>query len=176
MPRRFRLLAWALPLAMGDISAFAQTGGGALACTAPADLPASLASWPAAVPMKAAADRNGLDAARLTPGQAVQLMLLQTSKVAFPLQPKKPGGTASYGGLMQFAVKEEGVWRVALGSGAWIDVVKDGKALPSIAHGHGPACSGIRKMVDFSLSPGTYILQVAASGTETLTVMAAHQP
>lgn len=92
------------------------------------------------------------------------------------MRPEKPGGTVSHGGVLRFTVAEEGVWRIALSSGAWVDVVKDGKASTSVAHGRGPDCSGIRKMVDYRLSPGTYLLQIAANGFDTLTVMVARLP
>jgi homogentisate 1,2-dioxygenase len=65
---------------------------------------------------------------------------------------------------------------VALGSGAWIDVLKGKAAMASVAHGHGPDCSGIRKMVDFRLSPGRYTLQIAANGEQTLPLMIARLP
>lgn len=41
----------------------------------------------------------------------------------------------------------------------------------SVAHGHGPACSTIRKTVDFDLKPGRYLLQVARSRTEAIRIM-----
>lgn len=104
------------------------------------------------------------------------LSLLPTPKVSYPVRPEKPGGTVSYGGIVRFTVAEEGAWRVALGSGAWIDVIRDGKASPSIAHGRGPDCTGIRKMVDYRLSPGTYVLQIAANGSDTVTLMVARLP
>ena len=65
---------------------------------------------------------------------------------------------------------------MALGSGAWIDVVKDGKAIESTAHGHGPDCSGVRKVVDFPLQPGSYTLQVAANGQAQLPLLVTRAP
>ena len=41
----------------------------------------------------------------------------------------------------------------------WIDVLpgaEGGEALKSVAHGHGPDCSTIRKIVRFQLPPGSY--------------------
>lgn len=155
---------------MPAMSAAAQT------CTAPATLPAPLASWASPVPIKAAGKADASKRAVLTPGQAVTLALLPTPKVAYPLRPEKPGGSVSYGGLVRFTVPHGGTWRVALGSGAWIDVVKDGKASVSVAHGHGPECSGVRKMVDYDLSPGSYVLQVAANGTDSIGLLVTRLP
>ncbi|WP_084465566.1 hypothetical protein [Sphingobium quisquiliarum] len=46
----------------------------------------------------------------------------------------------------------------------------------SVAHGHGPNCSGIRKMVDYSLHPGRYTLQIAANSEERLTLLVTPSP
>lgn len=150
--------------------------GGEAACAAPEELSASLAGWRETAPLTAAGDRKALKKAPLALGKAAEVALLQTPKVAYPVRPAKPGGTVSYGGLLRFSVAEEGVYRVALGAAPWVDVVKDGVALPSVAHGHGPECSGIRKMVDYQLTQGDYVLQIAANGTETVTVMVAREP
>ena len=66
--------------------------------------------------------------------------------------------------------------RVAIDSAAWLDVVADGKSLEAVAHGHGPDCSGVRKMVDFTLAPGTYLLQIVGNGTAKLRVLVTHTP
>lgn len=142
---------------------------------APAALPPALAGWPAPSPLAAA--RNGdASAAVLTIGQAADLTLSPTPRVDYPVRPERPGGSVSYGGIVRFSVARAGVYRVALDSGVWIDVIADGARLESVAHGHGPDCSGIRKMVDFRLEPGTYLLEIAGSGAPSLRVMIAAVP
>ncbi|MBN8838706.1 MAG: homogentisate 1,2-dioxygenase [Sphingomonadales bacterium] len=160
-------------------AALAQTAGETpAACPADAKpaLPAALAGWATPAPLAAAADPAGLARAALVPGKAATVTLLPTRSVHYPLQPEKPGGSVSHGGLLAFTITRAGSYRVALGSGAWIDVVRDGKALVSTAHGHGPACSTIRKMVDFSLEPGDYVLQVSANAAAELPVLIAPLP
>lgn len=176
MPRFALLLACALPASLVGPPSQARQAEAPPACTAPAELPAPLTGWAAPGTMKAAANAKGSATARLIPGRAMQLKLLPTPKIAYPLRPEKPGGSVSFGGLASFTVAEEGMWRVALSSGAWIDVVKDGVAWPSVAHGRGPDCSGIRKMVDYRLTPGTYMLQVSANGTDASTLLVAPLP
>ncbi len=139
-------------------------------------LPAELVGWSNRVLLKAAGDKAALGGAELSVGQAVDATLLQTSEVRYVLRPEKPGGSVSYGGMFGFTVKTAGTYRVALGAGAWIDVVKGSKSLASTAHGHGPDCSGVRKMVDFPLKPGRYVLQLAANGAETLPLMVVRLP
>lgn len=175
LDRRVLIVCLAVCGASGTPAA-AQMEHAAPACAAPAALPAELASWRTPVSLAAARDRKGLAKATLAPGQAATLTLAPTPTVQYPLRPEKPGGTVSFGGLAAFTVKEAGTWRVALGAGAWVDVVKDGKAATSVAHGHGPDCTGVRKMVDYQLTPGTYTLQLAANGESTLTVRVTHLP
>lgn len=91
----------------------------------------------------------------------------------YVVPPEKPGKPATHGGLASFTVATPGTYRVALGAGAWVDVVRDGKAVASVAHGHGPACSTIRKMVDFRLTPGRYLLQIAGNADPVIPVMVA---
>lgn len=145
----------------------------------PADakpLPAPLAGWSAKTPLTAAVDTAGLAAAMLDAGKAVDLALRPTPNMRYALRPERPGGSVSHGGMVAFTVPAAGTYRVALGSAAWIDLVADGKALQSVAHGHGPACSGIRKMVDFALAPGNYTLQIAGNGSPEVAVMIARLP
>jgi len=176
MTRFALLLVCALPATIFGPSGQAQPPAAPSACTAAVDLPPALAGWAAPGALKAAADVKRSATARLTPGKAVAIRLLPTLKVVYPLRPEKPGGSVSYGGLTSFTIADEGIWRVALSSGAWVDVVKDGTASQSVAHGRGPDCSGIRKMVDYRLTPGTYTLQIAANGSDALTLLVARLP
>lgn len=137
----------------------------------PATMPPELAGWPSRRPITASSDASGLRAATLEIGSAVDAMLKSISEVRYPIRPEKPGGSVSHGGLFAFTVKQAGTYRVALGSEAWIDVLRGKDAVASAAHGHGPDCSGIRKMVDFPLTPGRYTLQIAANGEPKLSLM-----
>ncbi len=107
----------------------------------------------------------------LTPGIAVAARLSSTQDVRYVVTPEKPGGSVSYGGIFAFTVATPGRYRIALGAGAWIDVLANGKPTTSVAHAHGPACTGIRKMVDFDLSAGRYMLQITGNGAPDLPLM-----
>lgn len=140
-------------------------------------LPPELAAWgrPHAA-ATAANDKAGLKKATLAVDTAVDARLIRTSDIRYVMRPEKPGGSVSYGGLFAFSVPTAGTYRVALGSGAWIDLLKDGKPVESSRHGHGPDCTGVRKMVDFPLTPGRHVLQLAANGSETLTLLVTRLP
>jgi len=141
-------------------------------CPADAEpIPAPLASWTARAPLTAGTDAAKLDSARIMPGRAVDLALAATPEVHYAVRPENPGGSVSHGGMVAFTVEAAGTYRVAISSAAWLDVVRDGVSLVSVAHGRGPACSGIRKMVDFALKPGGYVLQVAGNGQPSIGVL-----
>lgn len=139
-------------------------------CTTVAPPPPELRGWaqPRAIDV-------GADAV-LSPGVAVRAKLVPQSTLRFAVKPEKPGDAASHGGIFRFVTTQPGRYRVALSSGAWIDVVDGGRSVASVGHGHGPACSGIRKMVDFDLPAGTHIVQIAGSRADDLTMMVARLP
>lgn len=169
------LLTLAAPCAAVALPAFAQETPPA--CAAPAaPLPALYAPWAVKGDAVSAARAADLPKAELVPGQAVLAALHPTREVGFLVQPEKPGGSVSRGGMFSLRIDTPGVYRFALGAGPWIDVLKDQVIVPSTAHGPGPACSGIRKMVDFSLDTGVYILQVSANADDKLALLVLRQP
>ncbi|MFC4257268.1 hypothetical protein GRI97_16755 [Altererythrobacter xixiisoli] len=152
----------------------AQQAAAEHACPAGAsvELPADLAGWNAPQPLTAAKDAAGLDAAQLALGQAADATLIRTAEVEYPVRPERPGGSVSFGGLFRFDVAEAGTYRVAIGSAAWIDVLSPAnERVQSGKFGHGPECSGIRKMVEFALTPGTHTLLIAANGQAQMAVL-----
>lgn len=133
-------------------------------CPTPsAPLPAGLTAWRTGLSLAAATDAPTLAHTRVTIGTRVELMLAPTDSVRYVIAPGKPPAPGSMGGLLGLTVRRAGSYRVALGTGAWIDMVRAHSALTSTAHAHGPACSGIHKMVDFKLRPGRYVLQISGS-------------
>lgn len=164
-----------LMLAAAPQQAMAGMDHPAPSCAATtATLPAELQGWSRKTPVRA-----GATAARATTlpiGQGTVATLLATPKITYAVRPEKPGGSVSSGGLFTFTVSDPGRYRVALGSGAWIDVLAGTTPAVSVAHGHGPDCTGVRKMVDFDLQPGRYLLQVAGNGSATLPLMVARLP
>lgn len=59
-----------------------------------------------------------------------------------------------------FTITKPGRYRVALDQPGWVDLVRDGKPLTSVGHGHGPKCTTIRKIIDFDLTAGSYTLKL----------------
>ena len=170
----FLLLAFPLSVAAAPQMPMADAP---TSCPVPAaPLPAGLAAWKQGPSLAAATDAKSLVSARLTIGRRSEAMLAPTDTVRFVLKPGKPGEPLSKGGMLGVKIARAGTYRVALGTGAWIDLVKRGKALTSVAHDHGPACSGVRKMVDFALKPGAYVLQIEGSKDATAPVLVTRLP
>lgn len=124
----------------------------------------------------AASDEAGLSGGLIKIGEGMDAALRRARDVQYLATPEKPGDSASYGGLFVFRVAKPGIYRVALGSKAWVDILDRKNVVASSSHGHGPACSGIRKIVDFSLKPGRYTLQIAGSAAPELALMVAQMP
>lgn len=151
----------ALYLGLLFISLFAQE----------ANLPTELNAWKSLSYVNAAKNSATLPEAALTLNKAYFVGLHNTPKINYITRPTKEGGTVSYGGIFQIDIKENGVYRVALGNASWIDVIKDSKPALSVAHNGGPENSGIRKMVDYALEAGLYTVQLSAGADSTTALL-----
>ncbi|WP_298091581.1 homogentisate 1,2-dioxygenase [uncultured Sphingomonas sp.] len=159
-------------LAHAAALAAAQAAAPAPCPTSPAPLPAMLSGWRQSAPVAAAQNTRGVSRAMLPIGTSVRAALHPFAELAFTVPPPpKASSPAAQGGLFAFSITRPGRYRVALDAPAWVDVVAAGRAATAVAHGHGPACSGIRKMVDFDLRAGRYLLQVAGHEGSSLTLM-----
>jgi hypothetical protein len=138
--------------------------------------PVPFKGWTRRVAVDAAAAATGLPRAALSVGRAANLTLPPAPQVAYPVPPATPGGPASHGGLAALDVARAGTYVVALGSPAWVDLIRDGKPLTPVAHGHGPACMSIRKVVDFDLTPGRYVVQISGAADARVAILIARRP
>jgi hypothetical protein len=156
-----------LAAAAWPVAAIAQETGSQCAEAVPP--PGEFAAWSSPAPLPSGS-------ADLTIGTPARVTLQPRDTVAFAATPGRAGDAASFAGRFTLAVGQGGTYRIALAAGAWVDVVRDGVAIASAAHGHGPECSGIRKIVDFPLEPGSYTVQIAASPVRETVVMVARKP
>ncbi|GAA0298792.1 hypothetical protein GCM10009087_05810 [Sphingomonas oligophenolica] len=164
-----KIAALALTLLFIAPSALAQEAAPACPAT-PAPLPPGLAGWASVTPVSAAASAAGLAKATAPVGSRADVALLPAAQVQF-VAPEKAPAADSYSGLVSFSVPAARTYRVALGAGAWIDVVRDGTPIASAAHGHGVACTAVRKTVDFALTPGDYVLQISGNRAAAISVL-----
>ncbi len=120
------------------------------ACTAPADLRATpFAAW--SLP-------DGNHAVIPEVGRPTVLAL-------------ENGGTSR-----QIAITEAGRYGIAADEKVWIDVITNAAPVSSIGHGHGPACSGIRKIVWFNLPVGTYELALSKAEVARVRLLIVRAP
>jgi hypothetical protein len=129
-----------------------------IACkTSDASLPTALAGW-------------SVPGDELTPGKAVMLDTVDSVSLKGLPAGSKPGRAAT----IAFRIATAGTYGIALDQPGWIDLLpgtSGGSALESVEHGHGPACSTIRKIVRFRLTPGVYRLYVSSLGKPQAKVM-----
>lgn len=135
------------------------------------------AACPQAVPAaKLSAAMGARDAALLTPGVPVTALLHPAEQLAFALAPARKPATGSQGGLFAVDVGQAGAWRVSINSRAWVDVVRDGKAVASAAHAHPEGCSFFSKQVEFTLQPGRTLIQISSNPEPTVAIMVEKLP
>lgn len=97
----------------------------------------------------------------LAVGSEAMLALKPATSVDFKPALARPAKDGTFGGYFPIDVVKAGRYRIGLSQGAWIDLVQKGERLKSADHAHGPACSGIAKIVAFDLQPGRYWLQLS---------------
>ena len=173
---RFGKLIVAAAMALVPVAVQAQETPQPACATTDTSLPPETAGWATKHDLGSAAHAADLANASLSIGHAVNAGLHPTREVSYVTQPDKTGGSVSYGGMLRLIVKVAGTYKVGLGSPAWIDVVKGKTSVISTAHGHGPQCSSIRKVVDFPLQPGYYVIQISANADPALPIMVWRQP
>jgi hypothetical protein len=138
--------------------------------------PPDLPGWTQRAPLKAARDAAGIAAAMLEPGKAAALVLVPGGTMVFVRAPGQPSKPQSFAGLAGLTIAQAGRYRVVLGDGAWIDLLRDGAPRPAVAHAHGAPCTGVHKTVDFDLTPGAYVVQLSNSTVPVLNIMAVRLP
>jgi len=169
-------VGFALILATPAVAQTPSTPAAPACAAVDAALPAGFTDWNGKAPLATAPSAEHLSHAALALGKGYEVSLLNTPKVAMPVQPEKPGGSVAHAGLFSFTVETEGAYVVALATPAWIDVLENGKALEPTTFGHGPECTSIRKMVVFQLKPGAHALQVSGNADAKLKLMVAKKP
>lgn len=167
------VLASALMVVPGVAAAPAKKAPAA-ACPAKPALPPELAGW----------TRNSSNKTIYAYGDARQsdwpalgaartgLSLHKYESLKYWVAPDRTPDVFKYGGMVPIEIKKDGRLIVALDGGAWIDLVRDGVKLKSVTHGHGPDCSGIRKMVEFDVTQGRYLLQIVNAPEGSIRAMA----
>ena len=168
---KVRIIAIALATAL-PATAFAAPS--APPCPSAPVLPPELAGWSRDASGKtiyAYGDDLGADWSPLGPARTA-LPLHKFESLRYGIAPERKPDVYKFGGMIPIEVKKPGRLIVALDAGAWIDLVREGAVVKSLTHGHGPGCSGIRKMVEFDVTQGRYQLQIVNAPTALIHAMA----
>ena len=129
--------------------------------------------WETNTPLVAASEPVALEKAQLTLGKASHVGLHPATMVRYATAPERKPHPTLHGGLVAVMIPATGNYRVGLSSGAWIDVLQDGKPVTSTAHGHGEGC--VRKAVTFPLKAGRTVIQISGNREADLRLMAWRQ-
>lgn len=168
-------LAVALTLALAaGLASAVPARESAVACAAALVLPPDLAGWARIASNKTiyaygdarAADWPPLGAAR------TELALHRFESLRYWAAPAQRPDSFKYGGMVPVVAQKPGRLLVALDQGAWTDLVQGGRIVKSAAHRHGPACSGIGKIVEYDVMPGRYLLQIVNAPQASIRAMA----
>ena len=68
------------------------------------------------------------------------------------------------------AAAASGRYSIGLSNAAWIDVVQNNRFLESRAHSGALECQGIRKVVQFDLSSGPFVVQISGATAPRLSI------
>lgn len=169
-------MAGVVAAAAVPVGAKAPKAAGKPAAACPADLvlPPGLADWARNSSGKTIYAYGDARAADWVPLGAARtgLLLHKYESLKYWVAPDRTPDDHKFGGMIPVEVKRAGRLVVALDAGAWIDLVRDGVKAKSVVHGHGPECSGIRKMVEYDVAPGRYLLQIVNAPEVSIRAMA----
>jgi hypothetical protein len=129
--------------------------------------------WQINTPLVAVTEPAALENAQLILGKASHVTLHSAAKVRYVTSPERTPDPTLHGGLVSVMIPAPSNYRVGLSSGAWIDVLQDGKPVTSTAHGHGEGC--VRKAVTFPLKAGRTVIQISGNREADLRLMAWRQ-
>ncbi|MCC7462353.1 MAG: hypothetical protein IT480_07815 [Gammaproteobacteria bacterium] len=110
--------------------------------------------------------------------QLYQLKLLPQEQVVFAAAPQKKMLTdGSHAGLARVAIAAAGTYRVAANAEVWLDVVADGRLVPSRDFRGQRGCDAPHKVVEFVLpQAGEYTLQFSAAASPSVFVTVTPAP
>ncbi len=109
---------------------------------------------------------------RALPEHGVALKLDPATNISYPVAlERKPKNESSFGGVLTFASPTQpGTYQVTLSGEAWIDVIQNGRPLPSKAHSGKRDCPGVRKSVRFELQDAPLVVQLSDVPSETIKI------
>jgi hypothetical protein len=100
---------------------------------------------------------------------AFKLGLFPADAAKLPMPPTrapKPGTNA--GAVTIPALPKDGIYRITLSEGAWIDVFQDNKEVKSVAFSGATGCADVRKSVKFDLDAKPFVIEISGTGASSV--------
>jgi hypothetical protein len=103
-------------------------------------------------------------------GAALKLSLLPLAEARLPSEPsRKPKSPESYAGFVHLPTPPlAGVYRVTLSDPGWIDILQEGRLVPSGEFTGALGCEGLRKSVKFNLSVAPLTIEITDAGAREI--------
>lgn len=97
-------------------------------------------------------------------GEPVAASLKATKDLAYQIPPQRSPGPDTHGAILKTSVPKAGLYQVTLADKAWIDILQNGRALPSTDFTEAPqTCPGVRKSVRFELQAGPAVIELSGA-------------
>jgi hypothetical protein len=119
------------------------------------------------------------DRAKLTSGSELTAMpstgmilsLQPPADAKLPTPPERAPKDGTFAGFTSFkTAPKAGIYTISLSTGAWIDVVQDGRALKPKGFSGATDCDGIRKTMKYELSANPFVLQISGAREDSISV------
>jgi len=113
---------------------------------------------------------SGSELAALPP-TGVTLALRAPAEAKLPSPPERAPREGTFAGFASFKnAPKAGLYTISLSSGGWVDVVQNGQFLKPRATSGATDCDGIRKILKFELSEGSFVLQVSGAKEDSISI------
>ncbi len=172
-----RLRPFLLLVALPGAPAAAQHAPVACVSVSDSNLPEALAAWSKPPTPARAAPAAGAAQPELVPDQPLDLQLRPAAEVTLPNPPGQVRkADNAHAGLVSVRIPAEGRWRIAASAPVWIDVIGPAGPVASTAHGRMAPCTSLRKVVEFPLPAGTWLVQLSGNPGPDLRLMLSRAP
>jgi len=131
----------------------------------------------ATVPVALSAATAAGPAPTLEVDRFYEITLTPQNQVSFVLAPEKKAlADGAFAGMVTLHIPSPGKYRVSISEGFWVDVITDGKFVPTDDFTGAHECHAPRKIVQYSLAVGNPTLQFSNTNSATVRITVTAAP
>jgi len=105
------------------------------------------------------------------PAIGIALALVPSADARLPTPPERTPKEGTFAAYINFKnAAKAGLYTISLSTGAWIDVVQDGRPLKPKGFSGATDCDGIRKTMKYEMSASPFVLQISGARENALSV------